>query len=264
MDVARPNRPFIGILLRHAGSLTAYAHLVPLANRRFELEIAVAPEHRRGDATFLLRRALAEVARRGGGQLRYWLAPVTPEGHRRVRQFGLVAERQLLQLRRSLPLPEGLHQAGRHLDVRAFRPGIDEEAWLAVNNRAFAGHPDQGAWDVETLRRREAEPWFDPRGFLLHEEDGELAGFCWTKVHASTRPPMGEIYVVATDPAHHHAGVGRGLVVAGLEHLAARGLSLAMLYVDATNAPALRLYRSLGFTRHHVDRAYTTEVTPAD
>ena len=31
-----------------------------------------------------------------------------------------------------------------------------------------------------------------------------------------------------------------------------------MLYVDAGNAPAARLYEDLGFTVDHVDRAYAT------
>jgi mycothiol synthase len=146
------------------------------------------------------------------------------------------------------------------VSVRAFRPGQDETAWLVANNRAFAGHPDQGGWDRETLLTREREPWFDPAGFLLHELDGRVAAWCWTKVHAAAHPPLGEIYVIGVDPEFQGRGLGRALAWAGLDHLAGRGLTTGMLYVDGDNTPALALYRSLGFTLHQVDRTYRADL----
>jgi mycothiol synthase len=156
--------------------------------------------------------------------------------------------RELLQLRRPLPVAEPWQ-----LVTRPFVVGQDEDAWLAVNNRAFARHPEQGNWDRATLLGREKEPWFDPAGFLLHERDGVLAGFCWTKIHVAERPPLGEIYVVAVDPPLSGHGLGRQLVLAGLDHLARASLTVGMLYVDADNTPARRLYDDLGFTLHHTE-----------
>jgi mycothiol synthase len=170
---------------------------------------------------------------------------------------GFILRREILRLGRELPVGEP-----SSLAVRPFRAGADDDAWLAVNNRAFAWHPDQGGWTRADLASRLAEPWFDPAGFLVHEEDGRLAGFCWTKVHAQERPPLGEIFVIAVDPDFAGRGLGRGLVLAGLDHLAGRGLRDAILYVESTNAAARHLYDDLGFAVTATDRWWRRDLHP--
>jgi len=126
--------------------------------------------------------------------------------------LGFQRIRVLFQLRRSLSatLPPAVLPDG--VTVRTFQPGADDEAWLAVNARAFATHPEQGQWTLQDLRQRMAEHWFDPAGFFLAEKeiDGhpQLIGFHWTKVHGQPsdgqghgHEPIGEVYVVGVDPS---------------------------------------------------------------
>ena len=253
---------FAGFVAREGdrGPLVGYAQLSH-GHRTWGVEVVVPPELRSPEHCVtedLLSAALREVARQGGGHVHLWVPKPTPAWDATAATCGLARGRDLLQMRRPLPLDDPTPR----VPVRAFVPGEDESAWLAVNNRAFAGHPEQGNWDLDTLLEREAEPWFDPEGFLLHERDGLLAASCWTKVHAGD-PPLGEIYVIGVDPDFQGLGLGRALVLAGLDHLTRTGIERAVLYVDGANDTAVRLYRSLGFTVDHVDRAYTGDVPGA-
>ncbi len=220
----------------------------------WSLELVIAPHHREDEtiASQLVEAALGLVGTEGGGRVNLWVSKPQPWHDRVARARGLERGRELYQLRR--PLPTGL---AYELDWRPFEPGRDEEAWLEVNNAAFASHAEQGQWSREVLAEREALDWFDPSGFLLHEGDGgRLDGFCWTKVHTDHDQPLGEIYVIAVAPWAQGKGLGRRLTLAGLDVLAQRGIGTGMLYVDAANTPAVKLYVDLGFTLDHVDRAY--------
>lgn len=237
----------------------AYAQVSRGRDASWALDLAIDPHHRydaRSIAPELLSASLELIAEEGGGHVHLWVHQPTQAHDEITASVGLRRGRDLLQLRRSLPVEGPVPD----LDVRAFRPGRDEDAWLEVNNRAFEWHPEQGDWTRDVLEAREQEPWFDPEGFLLHEVDGRLAGFCWTKVHADDQPPLGEIYVIAVDPDFRGTGLGRALVLRGLDHLAGKGFEWGMLYVDADNKPAVKLYEDLGFTLNHVDRAYTGDV----
>ena len=194
---------------------------------------------------------------------RYWVHGANADDDARGRRFGFTLERELLQMRVALPLPAPPRWPD-DVTVRTFVPGQDEAAWVEVNNRAFAGHPEQGAWTVDMLRAREQEPWFDPDGFLLAFDADGLAGFCWTKVHPPQPPhepdALGEIYVIGADPSRHGKGLGRALTAGGLQSLADRGITVGMLFVDGANEAAVGLYRSLGFTTSRTDCAYGLEV----
>lgn len=274
-DGSRPLSDRMWVELRHAGIhdytgfvITTTGHRSPIGYAQLSrgsdehlLEVVLHPDLTEPDeaGAELLDAALNEVGRVGGGSVVWWVSEPRPTHHRLAEQAGFVPGRMLHQMQADLTAA-----LTTDLPTRPFRPGVDDEAWLVVNNRAFAGHGEQGEWNLSQLRARCDEEWFDPAGFLMYEveRDGqnEILGFCWTKIHTDTTPHLGEIYVIAADPSAQGTGLGRRLTVAGLQHLHDRGLRRAMLYVDAHNEPALGLYRSLGFEITRTDLAFRIDI----
>jgi len=263
-----------------AGTLVGFAHLdVTDQVAGASTELVVHPMHRgRGHGRALVETAATLAEQASARSLRLW----SHGSHRSARELasrmGFTTARSLWQMRRSLyaPVPDAGWPDG--VSVRTFRPGHDEQAWLALNARAFADHPEQGEWSADDLKRRTTESWFDPAGFFLAERSSpasqpQLVGFHWTKVHGGSpdhahgdigphehsghgHDPIGEVYVLGVDPSERGTGIGHALTVVGLVHLRSLGLGEVMLYVDESNTAAIGLYESLGFTHWDTDVMY--------
>lgn len=238
----------------YEGRLVGYGQLDRADPASPRLDVVVAPEARRqGWGGALVSHARASVTPHS---LELWSHGDLPSAAALADRLGFDRVRALWMMRRDLdadlPAVPAIDPSVR---IRTFRPGEDEPAWLALNARAFADHPEQGRTTRTDLDRRIAQPWFDPKGFFVAERDGQLVGFHWTKVHDAD-PPIGEVYVVGVDPDVQGLGLGRILTLVGLHHLRDRGLREVLLYVDAANAPAIAVYTRLGFAHTDTDVMY--------
>ncbi|GAA4621173.1 mycothiol synthase [Saccharopolyspora hordei] len=245
----------------HTDALIGYAHLDTEhegTTGQLVAELAVDPDHRRKGAGTRLVEALLERAELSldpapdTAKLRIWSHGELPGAVRLAERYGFSRPRELWRMGRDLAEPELPEVELREgVRLRTFRPDRDEAAVVAVNHRAFSWHPEQGGMTEQDLRVKEREDWFDPAGFFLAvDERDQLLGFHWTKVHPDG---TGEVYVVGVDPDAQGGGLGRSLTVAGLRHLHDTGCPRVMLYVEADNAPAVSVYRRLGFEKWDVD-----------
>lgn len=239
------------------GHLAAVAVLAP--GPPWRLAVATHPSLRgRGAATRAAAAAVAHVdAEAGPVRTDVWAPGGCVPRAADALAFGL----DFALTRRLLRLEIDLAAVPAPVWPQGYSPSTlddaDLDAVVAVNNRAFAWHEDQGSWTVPELRAQLAEPWVDRSGFLVARDREGIAGFCWTKLHTGS-VPVGEIYVICADPAHSGHGLGRALTLAGLVHLASSA-GVGMLYVDDGNVPARRTYRHIGFRLARVDARYTRD-----
>jgi mycothiol synthase len=257
------------LVVERDGELVAYANLVPAHGDHPAMAEAVVDPRARGRG--IGATLVAAALQAGGPGARIWahgnLAPARAVAGR----LGLTIARELWQMRRPLTqAPEG-DQATVELPklevpadivLRTYAGPADDAEILRVNNAAFHWHPEQGGWTEAEIAVRRAAPWFDPKGLFIAADPadpGHILGFHWTKVHEpdETSDAVGEVYVVAIDPAAQGRGLGRVLTLAGLHYLRDRGLGAVILYTEADNTAAVHTYTRLGFETAHIDAAYT-------
>ncbi len=154
-------------------------------------------------------------------------------------------------------LPEGYRWRVWHpadLDVHAlvkrdsFLNEPDTQLFLSLSTfkgchdlmRGICTHPGfvpQATWLIEFVGNEFAE----------HPCCATIQGIAQTTKH-------GSIQNVGVVPAHRGLGLGKALVLKSLAGFRAQGLERVYLEVTATNRPAMKVYRSIGF--RHVSTSY--------
>jgi mycothiol synthase len=249
------------LIVEQSGTAIAYAHIdaTDLVAGP-SVELVVHPDHRKSGLGKELLSKSKEIC---GSKMRLWAHGDLSAAQKLADENGFERIRTVIQMRKSLT---DLHPQQHNFRIRTFLPDIDNEEWLALNNKLFKDHPEQGGWSIKDLQTRLAESWFDPAGFFVATENSKLIGFTWTKIHGGhshkhedqaeqhDHDPIGEIYITAV--ATSGTGLGKVLTQTALAYLKANGLTTAMLYVDSDNQAALKLYKSLGFAESSQDVMY--------
>ena len=93
-----------------------------------------------------------------------------------------------------------------------------------------------------------------PETFLVAEEDGEVVGYIMCRIELglsnfgfSGLIKKGHIVSVAVLPQYRHKGIGEALITEAMEGMRKYNTKQCFLEVRTTNAPAINLYKKLGF-----------------
>jgi mycothiol synthase len=166
---------------------------------------------------------------------------------------GFRPARYFFTMRRPLDTAIPPPQLPNGFTIRQFAPGPDDAAWVALGNLAFRDHWNHHDYSVEELQRELAAPLYRPDLYqLVVAPDGTFAAYCQCEINlemqARTGRSEGFIAGLGTHPQFRKQGLGRALLLNGLQQLQAAGVSTALISVDAQNpSGALRLYESVGF-----------------
>ncbi len=188
---------------------------------------------------------------------------------------GFTPNRYFLRMERSLtePFPKAELPRGFTLESplsQSFSGEIGQrhflEAWVEMFNQTFIDHWNHHDLTVEQLEHEISHPDYrqDLNLVAISASDGTFAGFCCCFInpeknqHKGTKE--GKIGILGTRRGFRKCGLGKAMLLSGMERLRDVGMDKALLGVDAENlSGANRLYESVGFHKVHTNIVYVKE-----
>lgn len=140
------------------------------------------------------------------------------------------------------------------LSMRAWAPVFEKLAPAVPGYVYRAFYPNgwraRQAADIGDLLDRESE------SILVARDAGTVVGWLGLRLHPEDS--MGEIYILAVDPASQRGGVARTLMAEAMSRMRAAGMTMAMVETgdDPGHAPSRATYEREGFERWPVARYF--------
>lgn len=172
-----------------------------------------------------------------------------------LERSGFVADRWFHTMGRSLintaieqpPCPAGF-------TIRPVNALAEATAWVEMFNQSFIDHWNHHDLTVEEFCHEvEHDPNYKPQLDLVAiAPDGTFAGFCVANIHTADNLHRncreGWIGLLGTRRGFRRQGLGRALLLSGLQRLQQHGMEFAKIGVDSQNPnQAFALYKSIGF-----------------
>ena len=172
-----------------------------------------------------------------------------------LERCGFKVDRYFFTMERSLSLPIPESQLPATFTMRQVRGNEDSEAWVELFNQSFIDHWNHHELTVESYKHWLTEPDYKPELDLVAvAADGTFAAFCHCHISPEDNKRSGRnegwISTLGTRRGFRRMGLGRAMLLAGMQQLKAGGVDTVRLGVDSENpSGAGRLYESVGFRK---------------
>jgi len=183
-----------------------------------------------------------------------------------LERLGFETVRYFFKMRRPLDQPIAEPQFPEGYTQRHISGDDDIARWVDCFNQSFIDHWDFHEATVERRKHRMTDVNYNAELDLVAiAPDGTFAGFCRCTIYAehNKRNNINEgwIDVLGTRRGHRKIGLGKAMLLLGLQKLKEAGADVGVLGVDAENPTgALGLYESVGFEVEKTEMAYRKEL----
>ncbi len=244
------------------GTMLAFAQIwIPAAGEVADgyVWFKVHPEHRDGTTESEIfawgAERMRDVGRERGVrvQLRAGARSDKADRIKLLEQHGFMANRYFLRMSRDLSEPIAEPKLPGGFTIRALAGTGEAAAWIDMFNLSFIDHWNHHPKTVDERLHWMSESFYRPHLDLIAQApDGTFAAFTFCGVfpdeNRRTGRNEGWVELLGTRRGYRNMGLGRAILLVGLQCLKAEGVDTAVLGVDAESPTgATSLYESVGF-----------------